>query len=377
MPARTVQNDDRVMFEPVSLGHLTLGNRFVRSATWEGMAATDGSVTEKLTQTLVRLAKGGVGLVIAGHAYVLKQGQAGPWKLGVHDPAMQPGLTRLTDAVHAAGGTIAAQLAHAGKQANVSLTGMEAVGPSDGEGFRAMTGAGIAATVEAFAKAAQLCRASGFDAVQIHAAHGYLLSQFLSPHYNARSGAYGGSLENRARFLVSVVRQVRLAVGPEYPVLCKMNSEDFVPGGFTVEEAVTVAGLLKAAGLDALELSGGTGDSGKLMPVRPGKITSPEAEGYFKAAAGRLKAALDLPLILVGGIRSFEVARALVADGVCDAVSLSRPFIREPELVNRWKSGDLRPSACVSDNLCFRPAMGGEGIYCLTEKLQAEKAAKR
>lgn len=377
MPAHTVPNADRAMFQPVSLGHLTLGNRFVRSATWEGMASEDGSVTEKLTQTLVRLAKGGVGLVIAGHAYVLKQGQAGPWKLGVHDPAMKPGLARLTDAVHEAGGKISAQLAHAGQLANAKLSGMEAVGPSDGEGFRAMTEVEIESAVEAFAKAARLCRESGFDAVQIHAAHGYLLSQFLSPHYNTRCDAYGGSLDNRTRFLLSVVRQVRLAVGHEYPVLCKMNSEDFLPNGFTVDEAVTVAGMLKEAGLDALELSGGTGDSGKLMPVRPGKIPSPEAEGYFKEAAGRIKTALDLPLILVGGIRSFEIARKLVADGVCDAVSLSRPLIREPELINRWKSGDLRPSACVSDNLCFRPAKGGEGIYCLSEKIQAEKAAKR
>jgi 2,4-dienoyl-CoA reductase-like NADH-dependent reductase (Old Yellow Enzyme family) len=272
----------------------------------------------------------------------------------------------LTAAVHEAGGRIAAQLAHAGKQAKTALTGLEVVGPSDGPGFAALTEAGIDAVVEAFARAAKLCRQCGFDAVQIHAAHGYLLSQFLSPYYNTRTDAYGGSLDNRARFLVAVVRRVRLAVGAGYPVLCKMNSEDFLPGGFTVDEAVVVAGLLKDAGLDALELSGGTGDSGKLSPVRPGRIKSPEAEGYFKAAAGRIKAAVDLPLVLVGGIRSFEVAQQLVADGVCDAVSLSRPLIREPELVNRWKSGDLRPSTCVSDNLCFRPAIAGQGIACLT-----------
>jgi 2,4-dienoyl-CoA reductase-like NADH-dependent reductase (Old Yellow Enzyme family) len=373
----TYQPADRAMFQPVALGQLTIDNRFVRSATWEGMATEDGSVTEKLTRTLVRLAKGGMGLVVTGHAYVLKQGQAGPWKLGVHHPSMKPGLTGLTAAVHEAGGKIAAQLAHAGKLANVELSGAEALGPSDGEGFRAMTGAEIDSTVEAFARAAHLCRESGFDAVQIHAAHGYLLSQFLSPYYNKRSDAHGGSLENRARFLLAVVRRVRLAVGPEYPVLCKMNSDDFLPGGFTVDEAVTVAGMLKDVGLDCLEISGGTGDSGRLMPVRPGRIKSPGAEGYFKEAAGRIKAAVDLPLILVGGIRSFEVARKLVADGVCDAVSLSRPLIREPELVNRWKSGDLRPSACVSDNLCFRPAMSGEGISCLNEKIRREKAARR
>lgn len=377
MLSRTVQTAASGMFEPVSLGRLTIGNRFVRSATWEGLAAEDGSVTERLSQTLVDLARGEVGLVVAGHAFVLKQGQAGPWKLGVHDPSMKPGLTGLTKAVHGAGGKIAAQLAHAGQRAEVELSGLEAVGPSGGEGFRSMTEAEIEAVVEAFASSAVLCHESGFDAVQIHAAHGYLLSQFLSPYYNTRTDAFGGSLENRARFLVSVVRRVRVAVGPGYPVLCKLNSEDFLPGGFTVEEAVVVAAMLSDAGLDALELSGGTGDSGKLVPIRPGKIVSPDGEGYFKEAARRIKSAVPLPLILVGGIRSFEVARRLVAEAACDAVSLSRPLIREPGLIGRWKSGDTRPSACVSDNLCYRAALRGEGISCPTEKLQKEKAAQR
>lgn len=364
------------LFAPVTLGPLTIANRFVRSATWEGMAGEDGSVTPKLTRTLVRLAEGGVGLVIAGHAFVLKQGQAGPWKLGVHDPAMGPGLCALTSAVRGAGGKLVAQLAHAGQKANVALTGMDAVGPSDGEGFRAMTEAEIEATVEAFARAALLCRESGFDGVQIHAAHGYLLSQFLSPYYNKRADAYGGSVDKRAHFLSSVVRRVRLAVGPAYPVLCKMNSEDFLPGGLSVDDAVRVAALLKDEGLDILELSGGTGDSGKLVPVRPGRVKIPQGEAYFEDAARRLRAVVDIPLILVGGIRSLETARRLVAEGVCDAVSMSRPLIREPGLVNRWKAGDLRPACCVSDNLCFRPAQAGEGISCLTETLQRQKTAK-
>ncbi|MFZ5427184.1 MAG: NADH:flavin oxidoreductase [Thermodesulfobacteriota bacterium] len=377
MTTPTAPDQPGMLFQPVRLGPLTLGNRFVRSATWEGMAAEDGSVTDRLIGTLARLAKGGVGLVVAGHAYVLKQGQSGPWKTGVHDPSMKPGLTALASAVREAGGKVAAQLAHGGIKASVKLTGMEALGPSDGEGFRAMTAEEIEAATQAFGRAALLCRESGFDAVQIHAAHGYLLSQFLSPFYNKRADGYGGSLENRARFLVSVARAVRQAVGDGYPVLCKLNSEDFLPGGLSMNESLEVAVMLKEAGLDILELSGGTGDSGKLSPVRVGRARSPEDEGYFKQAAARFKAGVDLPLILVGGIRSPEAAARLVADGVCDAVSMCRPLIREPDIINRWKSGDTRPSACVSDNLCFRPAMSGEGIYCLTEKKQAAVRTNR
>ena len=361
------------LFQPITLANLPLNNRFVRSATCEGMAADDGTVTDKLIQTLTRLTKGGVGLVITGHSYVLKQGQAGPWRVGLHDPAMKPGLSRLTDSVHEAGGAIAAQLAHGGILTKPEYSGGDATGPSDGEGFRAMTLAEIETTVHGFASAAKLCRESGFDAVQVHGAHGYLLSQFLSPYFNHRIDAYGGNLENRARFLLEVVRAVRAAVGPDYPVLCKLNSEDFLPDGLAVVDSLLVGKMLEEAGVDILELSGGTGASGKFRPVRPGKVNSPEEDGYFKESAKRFRAEVNLPLILVGGIRSLEGAQRMVENGLCDAVSMSRPLIREPELVNRWKSGDLRPAACVSDNLCFKPARSGEGIYCLTEKLEKEK----
>lgn len=364
------------LFAPVTLGRLTLPNRFVRAATWEGLAADDGQVTPELTRLLVRLAKGGVGLIVTGHAYVLRQGQASPWQLGAHDPAMGPGLAGLARAVHEAGGKIAVQLAHAGKAALANLSGAEVLGPSDGEGFRAMTGAEIDAAARAFATAAALCRDRGFDAVEIHAAHGYLLSQFLSPAYNARSDEYGGSLENRARLLLDVVARVRLAVGRDFPVLVKINSEDCLPGGLTVDEAARLAAWLGPAGADAVELSGGTGDSGRLGPVRQLRVRSVEDEGYFRRAAEKIRAVCDTPLILVGGIRSLEAAHELIANRVCDAISLCRPLIREPDLVARWKSGDTRPSACVSDSFCFRPAMAGQGISCLTETRQREKAAR-
>jgi 2,4-dienoyl-CoA reductase-like NADH-dependent reductase (Old Yellow Enzyme family) len=351
---------------------MELENRFVRSATWEGMATDDGSCTPRLIDLLVELASGGVGLIISSHAYVSRAGQAGPWQLGVDRDELIPGLQDMTEAVHRENGKIVLQLAHAGCRAIPELTGQDPAGPSEGKSeggapYRQMSVDDIRATIEAFANGAARAKAGGFDGVQIHAAHGYLLSQFLSPYYNTRKDAYGGTLANRARMALEVLQAVRDKVGPEYPVLIKMNSEDFVEEGLSVDEMVQVAVKLEEAGIDAIELSGGTADSGKMIPVRPGKIDSAEKEAFYRDAAARYKEKVRTPLLLVGGFRSYDVADALVGSGLTDYVSLSRPLIREPHLINRWKSGDTGKSTCLSDNLCFKPIREGEGMYCYAQ----------
>ena len=369
------------VFDPITINGMTVRNRFVRSATWEGMATEDGQATPQLEATLGALAAGGVGLVISSHAYVEKRGQAGPWQLGVHEAAMGAGIARLTRAVHAKGGRFVVQLAHGGCRANPRLSGEPAVGPSVPEDPKAspcqeMTPEDLARVEAAFGAAAALCREAGADGVQIHAAHGYGLSQFLSPRTNHRLGAYGGSLENRARLLLEVVTSIRGRVGQDYPVLAKLNSEDFLDGGLTRAESVQVARWLEGAGLDALELSGGTFDSGPLSPVRPGLFPLPKGEAWYREVAVAMKATLTMPVILVGGIRSLDTAEELVDSGTADMVSLSRPLVREPGLVARWQSGDRTPSTCVSDNACFVPARRGEGIYCLTA-VREEKRRQR
>ncbi len=362
------------LFEPSSIGTLKLRNRFVRSATWEGLADPDGRSTARLTDLLATLAKGGVGLIISGHAYVTPVGQAGPWQLGAYDASLLTGLEKMADGVHAAGGKIVLQLAHAGAHANFKLTGKLPVGPSIFKGpegcpiCRDITMDEIEQTVDAFANSALLAQKAGFDGVQIHAAHGYLLSQFLSPYYNKRKDEYGGSIENRARIVLEVLKRTRAAVGDGFPVMIKMNAEDFLDPGLTVDEMLTVASLLQKEGIDAVELSGGTQFSGKYTPVRRGKLSEPEDEVYYKEAARRLKNTIAVPLILVGGIRSFEVARRLVDQGVTDYIALCRPLIREPGLVARWQSGDTQKAACLSDNLCFKPVFAGEGLRCETEE---------
>ena len=360
------------LFESGTINGMTLANRFIRSATWEGMATDKGAVTPRLIDTMVRLAEGGVGLIISGHAYVAPEGQASPFQLGIHDDTLVEGLSTMTRAVHAAGGRIVAQLAHAGNFALEKATGMTPMVVSDFEGLaqtprHAMTLADIRSLKAAYVAAARRAQDAGFDGIQLHSAHGYFLSQFLSPLFNRRDDEYGKSIENRTRIHVEIIRDIREAVGEGFPLLVKLNCEDFADGGLTVEDSIAAALLMASAGLDAIELSGGTILGGKLSPSRP-NINKPEKEAYFRNAANALKTKLDIPLILVGGIRSADVAEALLGNGTADFFAMSRPLIREPDLINRWKSGDRTPARCLSDNLCFGPGLTGKGICCVTEK---------
>ena len=365
------------LFESTEINGLKLSNRFVRSATWEGMAGDDGSVTPALVNLMIRLAEGGVGLIISSHAYIKPEGQAGPKQLGVYQGALVPGLRQMTRAVHEQGGRMVLQMAHAGGFANSKLTGQPPLAPSAVEGFskispKEMASEDIREVTEAFGLAAHRARAAGFDGVQIHAAHGYLLSQFLSPFFNKRGDAFGGPLENRYRALGQVVKKVREAVGTAFPLLVKLNSGDFLEGGLDLEDATEVAQRLQEDGVDAIEVSGGTFKSGKLSPSRSG-LTSEEKEAYFTEGALAIRKKVAIPLLLVGGIRSFAVAERIVDQGVADYISMSRPFIREPELILRWQSGDRHPAFCLSDNLCFGPIMADEGFYCVVEKKEKQK----
>jgi len=366
------------MFQRSAINGMTLSNRFIRSATWEGMAADDGACTPKLIDLMAALAEGGVGLIITSHAYVSPEGQAGPWQLGVYKDELVPGLESMTKAVHDKGGKIVMQLAHGGYFSFAKLTGRTPMAPSNVEGFakgprQEMAAEDIQNVVNAYGQAARRAQLAGFDGVQIHSAHGYLLNQFLSPAFNRRSDQYGGDIHNRARALIKVLRAVRSAVGNDYPVMAKLNCQDFIENGLTLEDSLRIGPMLTENGIDAIELSGGVLIGGKLSPVRMG-IKSEDREAYFQQEAVAFKKKVDVPLILVGGNRSFQVAERLIDEGVADYISMSRPFIREPDLINRWKSGDLSRATCLSDNMCYGPASKGDGIYCVTEEKQKRNA---
>lgn len=366
------------LFEPTQIKGMKMKNRFVRSATYTALAELDGTVTDRLPDFMAELARGEVGLIITGHAYVTREGQAGPRQLGIYSNDLIAGLKRLTAAVHDNASVVAIQLAHAGKK-GIGKGTYAALGPSDvfEEGEKkasAMTIDDIQRTITAFGDAAERAVESGFDAVQIHAAHGYLLSQFLSPYSNKRTDGYAGTLANRSRLLLDVYAEIRRRVGASCPVLAKINSEDFLEGGFTVAEMLEVAHMLEDRGLDAIELSGGTFESGKFIPSRKGTAKSEEREVYYREAAKAFKKKIKLPLILVGGFLSFNVAEEIVASGLADYVALSRPLIREPHLVKRWQSGDRRKATCVSCNKCFATLATKEALHCAVEEKERRKS---
>ncbi len=359
------------LFEKSNINGLSLANRFIFSATWDGNADDNGFCTQRNIDMLVERARGGVGLIITGMAYVQADGRAAPWQLAVHGDEFIPGLTEMAQAVHDTQAKVILQLAHGGCYAPTALTGQEVIGPSvnDSDLFpkcRQMTLLEIQKIAEAFGKAAGRAKKAGFDGVQLHAAHGYLLSEFLSPFFNKRTDNYGGSIENRARILLEALQAVRDEVGEEYPVFVKINSEDFVEGGLTQDEMLQVCAMLERAGVDAIEMSGGTiYASGAYSSCRMGALDSLEKEVYYKEAAVRYKEKISVPLLLVGGIRSPEVSERLVIEGLTDYVSLCRPLIREPKLISRWRSGDTNPATCKYCNGCFGPGLKGNGVQCI------------
>ena len=361
-----------ILFEPADINAMKLKNRFVRSATYEAMAGIDGTVEDRLVTLMAELARGGLGLIITGHTFVTKEGQAGPRQLGIYSDAMIDGLKRLTSAVHQNGSLVAVQLAHAG-QRGIGKGGDAALGPSawvesDVQKASEMTSDDIKRTITAFGDASERAVKAGFDAVEIHSAHSYLLSQFLSPRYNKRKDSYGGSIENRARLLLEVYTEIRQRVGKSFPVMVKINSEDFVDGGMTVEEMIKVARMLEDRGMDAIEMSGGTFESGKFVPSRTGTSKSRDREVYYRKAAGAFKKEIKMPLILVGGFLSFDIAEEVVASGLADFIALARPLIREPHLIRRWEDGDRTKASCISCNKCFSTFSTKEALHCAAEK---------
>jgi 2,4-dienoyl-CoA reductase-like NADH-dependent reductase (Old Yellow Enzyme family) len=370
------------LFEKTTINGMTLANRFVRSATWEGMCDKDGRPTPKLASCYRDLAAGGAGLIITGYAFVRPDGRQMPGKMGIHTDEFAPDMRALTKAVHEEGGKICMQLVHAGGQTTTRAAGRRPLAPSavKVEQFPEepveMSQQDIDEIVSAFGKAARRAKEYGFDAVQLHAAHGYLINQFLSPLTNRRTDCYGGTIENRCLFLLEVCRSVRAGVGADFPVMVKLNGSDNLKGGLDPGDAVYAARLLDVEKIDAIEVSGGTSASGKKAPVRT-KIDNPDREGYNLALAAGISKAVRCPVMAVGGFRSLDViTRALAEDGI-DYISMSRPFIREPNLVKRWQEGDRSPARCISCNGCFRPGLREGGIYCVVEKKETEKEKQR
>lgn len=366
------------LFEPGSITTLSLKNRLIRSATWEGMCDPDGRPTQKLADYYQELVRGGIGLIISGYTYVSPEGKQLPGKMGIYTDDFQEDFKHLTSAVHGLGGKIAVQLVHAGGQASSKVSGFPTCAPSPVQAAqfselpRALTLQEIQDLVQAFGQAAKRAKAWGFDGVQIHGAHGYLVNQFLSPLTNQRTDEYGGSLENRSRFLKEIFQEIRSQVGKNYPVFIKLNGDDHLDGGFGRQDALILAAQLSDMGMDAIEVSSGTPASGKQNPARA-KINEPEKEAYNLELAMAIQQKVSCPMICVGGFRSKEISQTAVTTHGMDFIALSRPLIREPNLPKLWEKNEAYTAACISCNSCFKPGLTQGGIYCVVEK-KAQKA---
>jgi 2,4-dienoyl-CoA reductase-like NADH-dependent reductase (Old Yellow Enzyme family) len=290
-------------------------------------------------------------MVTTGHIYVSPEGIASFLQAGAVSHAHAEGLRMATRAVHRESGLICAQLSHGGGRARAhgaydGVCVSQIAHPKDPMEGEVLDDAGILRIIAAFGSAAALVCEAGFDAIEIHGAHGYLVSQFLSPTTNKRTDTWGGNLESRARFAHEVYRSIRAAVGSEFPVGIKLGCVDSDPAGLTVQDAIIVAQALAREGIDFVEVSGALHQDVVKRRIAPG-----EGEAYYREIAAAMKRALSIPVILVGGIRSLAVAEGLIADGVCEAVALSRPLIREPHLLSLWREG--KASSCVSCNRCL------------------------
>jgi 2,4-dienoyl-CoA reductase-like NADH-dependent reductase (Old Yellow Enzyme family) len=367
---------------PARLGPLTLRNRIIKSATFEG-ATPRGEVTDRLVDFHRAVAAGGVGMSTVAYCAVSPEGRVQRHCL-VLDDGTATALRRVTDAIHDEGAAACAQIGHAGLVADARSNRARSLAPSrrfspPAKGFVPAASTGDLDRVrDDFASAARNAVLAGFDAVEVHLGHGYLLSSFLSPRLNRRKDAYGGDIAARARFPRDVVSAVRAAVGPGLAVTAKLNMADGVDGGLWLDESRQVARMLQDDGaLDAIELTAGSslenamyffrGDVplAEMLATQPAYVrpmmrliaprlfpSYPFEEAFLLPFARQFRAALDLPLIYLGGVNRLETVQQVLGEGFA-FVAMGRALLREPDLIRRWDKGDASEGLCVHCNKCM------------------------
>jgi 2,4-dienoyl-CoA reductase-like NADH-dependent reductase (Old Yellow Enzyme family) len=409
---------DSVLFEPLRLGHLQVSGRVFKSATTETLATEDGYVTDGLLGFYEPIAYAGTPLIVTGSLYVNLQGKAFRHSCGIDTDDKVSGLRQLTDVVHRYGSRIFAQLGHGGRQMFPEEMGLEsAVSASAvherafGTKPRAMTVEEIRETIADYGAAAERAQASGFDGIEILAGVGYLLSAFLTPHTNRRKDEYGGSSSNRMRFLLEVLRVVRARVGPEFPVIAKLNGTDALPlrAGLKTADLVEIASVLEAEGLDGIEITAGHYESGMVagqgrfndffhvmvnegrltrglsswrrramlltspLLVRAGNRIWPAREGFLLPYARQFKARLDIPVVCIGGFLTADGMEKAITTGQCDAVSVGRAMIADPLLYKHLRNGGGGPVCNFCTGCAAR--VGYSPVDCYNSQLRAERAA--
>ena len=372
------------------IGNLEIKNRFVRSATFEARAS-DGYVNDKLIDFYKLLAEGGVGLIITGATNVQESGGLSTEGMGIYNDDFIPGLKKLADTVHNLGNNcrIALQLQYFGNQNPFAkdLVGPSAVyNPFIKKTPREMTHIEINELIEAFAQGIRRAKEAGFDAIQLHAAHGWLLSSFLSPYTNIRTDEYGGNTNNRLKIFKEIYKRAVELVGTNFPIMIKYNADDYVEGGMDLIEAKKIADVLSKLGYAALEISGGMlaallrsekelGWKIAMIPESRINVGTVNEPAYNVPNAKEIKKVVDIPIIAVGGINSLDLAEKILSEGSADFIALSRPLIREPGLPNRWLEGeDNSEVECIYCNACVRGMQ--RGTRCIVKEKQEKKERK-
>jgi 2,4-dienoyl-CoA reductase-like NADH-dependent reductase (Old Yellow Enzyme family)/thioredoxin reductase len=368
-----------MMLQPFRLGSLTLPNRVVMTTVKLGYGTGKGEVTDRHVAFYVRRAQGGVGLIASESMYVQRNGRELPTQLSIHVDELVPGLQRLTEAVHAAGGMMMAHINHAGRAANPKLvsageliSASEVLCPANQVIPRALTRGEIPEVVAAFGAAARRVREADFDAIEIPFSHGYLIHQFLSPHTNQREDGYGGTFENRLRLGRQVISVVREQVGSDFPIVVRLNANDYVEGGLNLEDAVEIARDLEALGVNAVSVTSGTMCDTVPFCLYP----SGTPKAHLLPMAARIRETIGLPVIVAGRIRSPAVAREALAAEQTDLIGLGRPFLADPDWVRKIQGGDeeaiLLCAACHQG--CLAQLRKGEGTHCMFNPLTGRES---
>lgn len=336
------------LFTPINIGNMQIKNRFVRSATHDWWGNSDGSISDKEIELYEGLAQGRVGLIISAHGYVEHpRGKASVKQNGIYDDRFIPGYSRVCEAIHKYRSKFIVQINHAGPQISPDLVGhLEPINPTS------MTEDEIGDVIDSFARAAYRVKQAGCDGVQLHLAHGYLLCRFLSPDTNRRQDKWGGSVENRLHIVSEIIKKTKGLVGDDFPILVKLNSEGGYEGTAAIsqEDVTSISVKLEKLGVCGIEVSGGV-TSEKVNSMSRTGISSIDKEAYFLSAAKAVKNAVSIPVILVGGLRSRDIMDKVLDEEAADMISLSRPFVRERDLVKRLEEGQAKVT-CASCNLC-------------------------
>lgn len=371
------QASKRQIFEPIHLGSLEVKNRLVRASTSMEMADERGLPGENLLRLYGDLARGGAGLVITDFTYVLREDQVSPADLGLYDDAQIPHFQELASIILVHGAKACLQIGFGGSMTGYKVGERQIWGPSAVEHPftkvtpKAMTRDDIRAAVQAMADAAVRAKRAGFDAVQPHFVHNYMLNQFLVPYFNRRSDEYGGTIENRARLAFEIMEAIRKAVGSDYPVIPKIHGQDYLEeGGMTREEGIFLAEGLAHRGATAIEVSGGNLISTpEKLPIRAQITKDPAAQSYFREDSAAIGRAVDVPLILTGGNRDAGVMGEVLATvPSVVAFGLCRTLLSEPDLPKTWQQDPTATPRCTACNWCIQHFGEGPTRCVLDEK---------